>query len=95
MKYVEIRVRPVVRYVITEWISEDDENGRMASSSIAYGEFDNAGQANLVAGCLQRELGGVLEECHSLRIHWLRAPGADKEDIRFEIEDQGHPSKLS
>lgn len=40
MKY-EISVRPVTRYIVTEFHSEENENGRGRAGSQGYGEYDN------------------------------------------------------
>ena len=46
MSYREIRVRPVVRYIVTDFTCDDDYGNQ---KSIPFGEFDNVDRANVVA----------------------------------------------
>lgn len=87
--YREIRVRPVVRYVVTEYHHADDPSGKRNSGSVAFGEFENVHMANTVAAAMhaQAPSGTVLEPARPLRIEWLRGPGEPKEAIRWELRD--------
>lgn len=86
MSIHEIRVRPVVRYIVTEYIADDDmRNG----SSSGYGTFDNVHDANRVASALAAEAGETvnLEPARALKIDWLRGPDEPKEAIRWELSE--------
>lgn len=49
----EFRVRPITRYVVTEWSQTTDDEGRVThTSTTALGVFDNEEQANRVASAL-------------------------------------------
>lgn len=52
MKTIEIRVRPVTRYIITRYEFEDRPDGRNSGGSVGLGEFDNWNNADLVAKAL-------------------------------------------
>lgn len=91
MPYREIRVRPVVRYIVTDFTCDDDYGNQ---KSIAFGEFDNVDRANVVAyalaeveaaanGCKE----AIVEPARKLRIDWLRGPGEPKEAIRWELSE--------
>lgn len=49
MHEIEIRVRPVTRYIVTEYVRNGDKSG-----SICLGEFDSEGAADRVALCVAR-----------------------------------------
>lgn len=97
--YREIRVRPVVRYVVTlfERIEDDiSPDGRQHSQ--ALGEFDDVSAANLVGAALWRDYRHheaneasdrvtVYEPARKLRIDWLRGPGEPQENIRWELTE--------
>lgn len=102
MVYREIRVRPVVRYIITEYTHDDGANSQ---SSQSWGEFDNCHKANVMANSMryaEHHMGGgvavgpetVVEEARPLRIEWNRAPGAPREDIYWTLEEVDHSDKL-
>nr|WP_279183907.1 hypothetical protein [Acetobacter syzygii] len=96
MAYREIRVRPVVRYIITEFTCDDDMKNQ---SSTEWGEFDNAHRANVMANSMryaEHYMGDngvavgpetVVEECRPLRIRWERGPGEPKEAIQWKLEE--------
>jgi hypothetical protein len=52
-KTVEIRVRPVVRYVVTRYESGTDANGMGYGGCETVGEFDNERSAEFVAMALR------------------------------------------
>lgn len=96
--YREVRVRPVVRYVVTLFERIEDEispDGRQ--HSIALGEFDDVSAANLVGAALWRDFTRetetdpsrvtVFEPARKLRIDWLRGPGEPQEAIRWELSE--------
>lgn len=84
----EIRVRPVVRYIVTDFSSDDDSRNQ---SSVGFGIFDNALQANMVAEALANHIKGppspILETARQLRIDWKRRPGEAKEAIHWELSE--------
>jgi hypothetical protein len=89
--YREIRVRPVVRYVVTDFTCDEDYKNQR---SIPYGEFDNVDRANAVAHALAEAetiadgfLDIVVEPARKLRIDWLRGPGEPREAIRWELSE--------
>jgi len=98
MSYHEIRVRPVVRYVLTDFTASDDMREQ---SSVALGTFDNAALANrvgdAVVGDLRRHTDQpiVFEPARQLKIHWLRGPDEPKEAIRWELEEVEFPPARS
>lgn len=89
-RYREIRVRPVVRYVVTDFQCDEDCGDQ---KSIAMGEFDNVDYANVVAYALATSVGHefgpdavpIVETARKLRIDWLRGPGEPKEAIRWDL----------
>lgn len=96
--YREVRVRPVVRYVVTLFERIEDEvspDGRQHSQ--ALGEFDDVNSANNVAAALWRDYTRetesepgritVYEPARKLRIDWLRGPGEPQEAIRWELSE--------
>ena len=88
MSIHEIRVRPVVRYIVTEYKADDDM--RNASSS-PFGVFDSVHDANRVAEAMAVQAGdGVnVEPARALRIDWNREPGAPKESIWWTLHEIG------
>lgn len=92
MSYREIRVRPVVRYVLTDFQCDENYGNQ---KSIALGEFENVDYANVVAYALAtsagREFGPdavpVVEPARKLRIDWLRGPGEPQEAIRWVLSE--------
>lgn len=94
--YREIRVRPVVRYIVTYFREEDHGDGTGSVGSEQFGEFANVCQANQVASALGRDLDAqptadpkvVIETARPLKIHWLRGPGEPKEAIRWELVEE-------
>lgn len=55
MKTTEIRVRPVIRHVVTRFTSEVMEDGRGSGSSESMGEFDHESYAEQVAEALRTQ----------------------------------------
>jgi hypothetical protein len=100
MAYREIRVRPVVRYIVTDYSCDDDAN---TQSSVALGIFDNASLANRVGEAVASstqspEYGGtpvIFEPARQLKIDWLRASGDPKEAIRWELSEVEYPPARS
>lgn len=92
MTYREIRVRPVVRYIVTDYTLDDT-----SSSSVALGEFDNAAAANRIGALVAGDVGqdAVFEPARQLRIDWLRGPGEPKEAIRWELSETEPPPAIS
>lgn len=90
-EYVEVRVRPVVRYVVTRFRSDHDTNRQ---SSEALGEYDNVLAANTVASVLAYSDGAVFEPARRLKIDWLRGPGEPPEAIRWELIDEDAPEPV-
>jgi hypothetical protein len=95
MSYREIRVRPVVRYIVTDFTCDDDYGNQR---SIPFGEFDNVDRANTVAHALAEVetiadgfLDIVVEPARKLRIDWLRGPGEPKEAIHWELSEPDKP----
>lgn len=95
MSYREIRVRPVVRYVVTDFTCDDDYGSQ---KSVPFGEFDNVDRANVVAYALAEAEAAangtpmcVVEPARKLRIDWLRGPGEPKEAIRWELTEVAPP----
>jgi hypothetical protein len=91
MSYREIRVRPVVRYVVTDFTCDDDYGNHR---SIPFGEFDNVDRANVVAYALAEAEAAangskeaVVEPARKLRIDWIRGSGEPKEHIRWELSE--------
>lgn len=94
MAFREIRVRPVVRYIVTDY-NEDDAGKH---TSIEFGQFDNVHRANVVAYAMAEaeamvdgtspKLGVIVEPARALKIHWLRGPGEPKEAIRWELVEE-------
>lgn len=88
MTYHEIRVRPVVRYVVTEYRQYEGTRG----SSVSLGEYDNVDLANHIGKLVaDSRLGAkvVFEPARSLRIEWIREPGAPQETIRWALHETG------
>lgn len=53
MKKVEIRVRPVTRYIVTRYEEEIDEAGRGSAGCYSLGEFDHEYYAERVAAAVR------------------------------------------
>lgn len=92
--YREIRVRPVVRYIVTDFSCDDEYQNQ---KSIEFGEFDNVERANLVAYSLGTRASAdissvVVEPARKLKIGWLRGPGEPQEAIRWELIDEDAPT---
>lgn len=95
MSYREIRVRPVVRYIVTDFTCDDDYKNQ---KSIPFGQFDNVDRANVVAYALAEAEAAangskevVVEPARKLRIDWLRGPGEPQENIRWELSEADPP----
>lgn len=97
-EYREIRVRPVVRYIVTDYRSEVTADGKSTSSSEGCGEFPSAEAANKVGFALWHmaqgecsDLGNmpVFEPSRNLRLEWDRPPGAPQHAIRWTLIDDG------
>jgi hypothetical protein len=91
MAYREIRVRPVVRYIVTDFTADDDYQNQ---KSIEFGEFDNVERANVVAYAMAEAEAAangsqmaIVEPARKLRIDWLRGPDEPKEMIRWELSE--------
>ena len=91
MSYREIRVRPVVRYIVTDFSCDDDFRNH---KSVEFGEFDNVNRANVVAFALAEAEGAangspepLVEPARGLRIEWIRGPGEPKEAIYWELRE--------
>lgn len=86
--YREIRVRPVVRYVVTEY---QDGNGRRGT--VQLGEYNSVSAANQVAIALayksriQDEAQTVFEAARGLRIDTIRGDSAPKTAIRYTLRE--------
>ena len=80
--YREIRVRPVVRYIITEY----NRDGNSARSNRTGAEFSNVNDANRIAELIA-EPGDVLEPARALKIDWQRGPGEPKEAIKWVLSE--------
>jgi hypothetical protein len=96
MAYREIRVRPVVRYIVTDFTTDDDHRNQ---KSIEFGEFDNVDRANVVAYAMAEAEAAVngspmaiVEPARKLRIDWLRGPGEPREAIRWELSEVEPPT---
>lgn len=82
----EIRVRPVVRYVLTQYDTA-------ARGPVTMGEFDNAVAANVLAGALAHQARAVsqspveIELCRPLRIDVIRGAGQPRPAVRYELRD--------
>lgn len=104
--YREVRVRPVVRYIVT-FFEMDDDDQNVGQQSIQYGIFDNVDQANIVGEAVAMRENRldknavsevVFEPARRLKIDWLRGPGESKEAIRWElseVEDNRIPNAVS
>jgi hypothetical protein len=88
MAYHEIRCKPVVRYVVSDY--EVVGNTR---KSISIGEFAAAGAANRVASAIARAArldndGDVLfEPVRPLRIDVMRGPGNPRPATYYELRE--------
>jgi hypothetical protein len=54
----EFRVRPVTRYIVTHFQSEELPDGSCSGGSRSYGEFDNLAAAEAVGLALHRATDG-------------------------------------
>jgi hypothetical protein len=97
ISYREVRVRPVVRYIVT-YFEEESGDGNAGQSSVSYGMFENADHANIVGQAIaereqrspERHVSDVVfEPVRPLKIHWLRGPGEPQEAIRWELRETG------
>lgn len=93
MAYHEIRVRPVVRYIVTSY-TEDGPN----SESSEFGEFGNVDRANVVAYAMAEADKAINPDCHTvveparkLMICWSRDPGEPKEAIEWHLSEADPP----
>lgn len=70
-KKYEIRVRPVMRYIVTEWhqIGDGDVVG---GGSCSFGEFENQVTAQFVAEALHGKR--VAEGAEVVNLAWLPRP---------------------
>lgn len=98
--YREVRVRPVVRYIVTLFEQVSDEGVLDGQNSQSLGEFANVDSANLVAAALYRDYMTearksnrvtVYEPARKLRIDWIRGPGEPQENIRWELSEVDPP----
>lgn len=95
--YREVRVRPVVRYIVTLFEQVSDEGACDGQNSQPLGEFDNVESANNVGAALWRDYMReaetkpdrvtVFEPARKLRIDWLRGPGEPQEAIRWVLTE--------
>lgn len=53
-QFIEYRVRPVTRYVVTRYHRESRSNGNESGGCEGCGEFDNMQRANTVAEALHK-----------------------------------------
>ena len=82
--YREIRVRPVVRYIVTEYHQDEKSSGCEGVSA----EFSNVRDANKVAEMLIGARDNVVyEPARELRIDWVRGPDEPKEAIRWVLSE--------
>ncbi len=94
MAYHEIRCRPIVRYIVTDY--EIVGNSR---KSISIGEFAAAGAANRVASAIARaarldNAGEVLfEPVRPLRIDVMRGPGNPRAATYYELREAAEPDQ--
>lgn len=91
MSYREIRVRPVVRYIVTDFTCDEDYGNQ---KSIPFGEFDNVDRANVVAYAMAEAEAtangtamAIVEPARKLRIDWIRGPDEPQEAIRWELSE--------
>lgn len=64
MKTIEYRVRPVTRYIVTRYHSENDEDTGLSGGGVeTIGEFQNSQQANRVAVALSKDEGAEYSAC--------------------------------
>lgn len=60
-KTVEYRVRPVVRYIVTQYTAEETSPGCGMVGSSLIGEFENQKRAELVSNALSSAHGHVVK----------------------------------
>ncbi len=88
MAYHEIRCRPVVRYILTDYAVVGNSR-----RSITVGEYDSANVANRVGAALARvarmdEREGVkFEPVRPLRIDIVSGPGQPIPATRYELRE--------
>lgn len=57
----EYRVKPVTRFIVTEWTEDEGPSGGRVSNTRCMGEFDNPAQAEEVAHALATANGGYVQ----------------------------------
>jgi hypothetical protein len=88
--YREIRVRPVVRYLVTEYLDAGDQYRR---GTTQLGEFENVSSANRLASALayqsrlQDEAETVFEPARSLRIEVERGRGQPRPPVTYLLRE--------
>lgn len=87
---VEYKVRPVTRYVITEWADPELPNVEFSGGSKAMGEFDNYKIANSVCSAMARNTKEVpndlTPEDRELKVFYtLYSPDHQLDDIKVEV----------
>lgn len=58
----EYRVKPVIRYIVTEWSEDSSPEGGRVTQTRQMGEFDNEAQGDEVAMALAIATGGYVEK---------------------------------
>jgi hypothetical protein len=75
-QFIEYRVRPVTRYIVTRYEQQRDGSGSTCGASDFKGEFDTHGTAYAVAYALAKEEHGRLGyPLGDMRIRYPEAPG--------------------
>lgn len=98
--YREVRVRPVVRYIVTLYERTEDAYGRESHNSQGMGEFDNSHTANLTGAAIYRDLcsadepmcATAFDPARQLKIDWTRGPGEPQEAIQWHLVDVDRPT---
>ena len=81
----EIRVRPIIRYIVTDY----DQR-----RSSALGEFPSVATANLVATAVAHRASALdnlpidVELCRPLRIEAIRGPEQPRPAVRYELREE-------
>ncbi len=84
----EIRVRPIVRYALTDYSVDGD-----IRRSVPLGEYDNVASANRVGAALAFEARvrdqatATFEPARALRIDAVRAPASPHPAVRWELRE--------
>lgn len=84
----EIRVRPIIRYAITDYVIDGPTR-----RSVPLGEFDSVGAANRIGAALCYEARvregaeTIFEPARALRIDAVRAPGHPHPAVRWELRE--------